>query len=439
MRSVVFIFLLFLSSTLYSQSEPSWIKNFPYSPDYYTGIGSSNSGNKSNDYTRALERARMNLASEISTSISSETTFESSDSTDQGLKETFTEKMKQIVDQNLREVEVVDTWYSSAQGYWVYVRLNKSRWMEIRKKESDNLLSRIEGILNDKYFSKTVTTSEKLHLLGAAASLLEDSPYRDILSGTIGGLYTGNILDFISGETYRLLSSISMEIIPSSTEMELNGAVSLNIRCMGSDNYTGKLPLILNGESGNIRSLVTDINGSLRFNADRTFLIQGENRVKLTMDPVKLGFPQTELYKNIFSATSAQRLITVRSSSIFLRVISNRTSFSDQGNQISSILTENNPDFQITEDQKSAAYFIDFNLTFSDYPRVLENAPLMAGLSASLKLRQGNRVLFQYNTETFKDGGLTYSQAYNRVFTKMIKRLSELPEIQDKISEAMKE
>jgi len=54
MKTYISLLLLFLTFNIYSQSEPHWINNFPVDDEYYAGIGSSNSGNKSNDYERAI-------------------------------------------------------------------------------------------------------------------------------------------------------------------------------------------------------------------------------------------------------------------------------------------------------------------------------------------------------------------------------------------------
>lgn len=426
MRYLLSMALIFTYATLlFAQSEPSWINSFPYSAEYYTGIGSSNRGNKSQDYERALSQARLNLAAEISTSIKAETEIETRDSTEGGYSQTFTEKLNQSVEQHLKELEIVDTWYSARQGYWVYVRLEKSRWAAIQQEEMSDLLERIQQIINSQYFAGSSTTSDKLNRLGNAATLLDASPYRNILSGTLGDIYSGNIFDFIQSEIYRQSSSISIVLNPEEAQTDLNGSVEMRVDCRSSDYYTGKLPLLLVNSNGSEKEILTDISGMSRLSLKSDFLSMGTNRISVKVNPAKFGFPASDDYLNQFFSDEADAEIRLTSSAVYLNLMANRENLNYIGTSVSSLFSEGSDDFQIVEDRSSASYEIVVTLTFSDFPRVLENAPLMAGLTGHISLKSGNRVLYEYRTDPFKDGGLSYEQAYERVFRKMMRALSQ--------------
>ena len=283
------IFLLFLISTgVFAQTEPAWINNYPVNNRYYTGIGSSNTGNKSSDYEKALVKARLNLAAEISTNIKAETEIITSDSTNKGLSESFTEKINQSVEQYLRELEIVDTFYSGRQGYWVYIRLNKNRWKEIQQNEMNELFERISRIISDDYFTGDLTTSDKLFKLTSAVALIEQSPYKEILKGTIGR-YTGNINDFLNSEIYKISTDISLTINNHTNSVELGEDFEFRVLCKSSDYYIGKLPVSVFIENKKITELFTDINGISRIKIDSSMLKNGNNRIFIKIEPQSIG------------------------------------------------------------------------------------------------------------------------------------------------------
>lgn len=422
MKHFLFLIILTASFSLYSQSEPDWISKFPYSSDYYTGIGSSNTGNRSDDYNLALERARLNLAAEISTSVTAETVLETRDSSSGDYEETFTEKMNQVVEQHLKELEIVDTWYSRSQGYWVYLRLSKVKWSEIREEESSELLSRVQRIINSAYFSASATTTDKLNRLGTAASLLSESPYGDVISGELASMYNGNIRDFIISEIYSVSSGISLELKPSVTSADSEGSVHLTASCHSQENYTGRLPLKLTTTDMDLKSLLTDVRGSSSFTLDKKQFPQSINRIKLQIDPEKLGFPVSGEYISQFVLDTAEARVEISSASLFLSIESNRT-MNSVNIQISELFSNGDADFDLIESQEDSPYTLIFSMVFTDFPRVLENAPLIAGLQGYMSLKKEERVLYEYSTPAFKDGGLSYQQAYDRVFKKMIAHL----------------
>lgn len=440
MKKLFIPLLLITIVSVYAQRAPAWVTVFPYSSEYYTGIGSSKTGNKSADYTKALEQARVNLAAEISTSITSEITVETTDSSSGGFREKFTQEMKQVVEQNLREVEIVETWYSAGEGYWVYMRLSKSRWAEIRKRESDEMMNRISSIIDSSYFSTSITTSDKLYKLGSSASLLEVSPYREILTGRISMFYEGNILDFLLSETWRLSSSLTLAVTPERAVLSGDAPQLLRIKCRSEDYYTGKIPLTVTGNNNLSGEILTDINGAGSYSLEKNRLVSGDNRIKVEVNFLKFGYPDSPQYRQRFFITSAESHISKSAPQVFLKVSSNRDNFRDSDSLISSVFSRESSGFQLTDTKNDSSFSIDFQLIFTDYPRVLENAPIMAGITGNLKLKKDGSVLYEYTTGLFKDGGLNDEQAYSRAFRKMIDSMSSnqnvyLSDISEKVNQ----
>jgi len=425
MKKIITVLFVVFVSNAFSQSEPSWINNYPFDTRYYTGIGTSNSGNKSDDYERALVQARLNLAAEISTNISAETEVRTSDSSQDGLSESFTEKINQSVEQYLKELEIVDTFYSRSQGYWVYIRLNKNRWLEIQENEMFQLLSRIQQIIDDDYFSNRATTADRLFKLSSASAVLHESPYSSILEGELGDYYKGNIFDFILSELFSRSSDISISIDTVELTIESGDSIEFRITCKSADYYIGKIPVTLKIGSTVLRTYYSDINGNIPVRLESNQLNSGQNTLEVSINPHDLGFPEDAVYRENFVAGSRELAISVESSSIFLSIETNKTDLDFLEGAVGSLFSTGNEKFNLSEDKENSSYNLVVSLDFSDFPKVLENAPLMAGLDCIISLKKDNRVLFEYKNDTLKDGGLSYDQAYRRVFNKLIRALEQ--------------
>jgi hypothetical protein len=439
MKKILFLILLTLIFKVYSQSEPVWINNYPRDSRYFTGVGSSNSGNKSQDYEKALVQARLNLAAEISTNIKAETELVTTDSTRGGVSNSYTEQINQSVEQYLKELEIVDTYYSSNQGYWVYLRLNKNLWKEIQDNEMSELLNRIQLLINDDYFSNKRTTSDRLFKLASASTILEESPYSGILKGDIGPFYSGNVFDFMQSEIFKISSDITIELNSRDLSLESGDTADFRITCKSSDNYIGKLPISISKGKVIIADLITDINGNIQVKIESPFFSEGTNSLKIVIDPQKIGFPQNEVYRDNFITGFQEMNILVQSSTLYLTINTNKSEMEFVETPIGSLFTTGNENFKLTQDPTKSRYNLIVTLNFTDYPQVIKNAPLMAGLDCIISLKKENRILFEFKNESLKDGGLSYEQAYRRVFNKLIRNLEEnrrfIHEIESKLAQ----
>ncbi len=422
MKPSFFLILLLLPFFMFAQTEPSWINNFPSDSDYFTGIGSSNTGNKSSDYENALIKAKLNLAAEISTSIRAETEILTTDSSNYGISESFTEKINQSVDQNLKELEIVDTFYSEKEGYWVYLRINKNLWQDIQQQEMDELSSRIERFFDENYFSGNTTTSNKIYKLVSAVKILEQSPYKMILSGSLG-LYNGNIYDFLDSEIFRISSGITFIVDNRTGSLEIGEEIEVKVQCKSSDHYFGKIPIVVYRKNNIIIRSLSDINGVSRIKINSSMLNNNSNELLIEIDPLALGFLSEYDASESFVPGQEQISIRLDPVSIYLEIISNKLEISYLNNPIRSLFSNDTYNFLITNDSQSSSLFLLIDINFTDFPRVLDNAPLMAGIECSMSLRKNSTILFDYKCDQLKDGGLTYNQAYNRVFNKLINKL----------------
>ncbi len=191
-------------------SVPSWLSSYPADKAYYVGIGGSNSGNLAEDRELAAASARADLAAQISAQVSSDLQIISQASSDGFSSENVGQTVTQTVEQNLKAVEVVDSWFSPNQGAWVYLRLSKAKWAAIVNEEIANLTVRARGIL-EPVAGGRMSESENLASLGRARSVLGESPWGlSVKDPVLGG--SGILLDRVDAEISERTGLLNIEV-----------------------------------------------------------------------------------------------------------------------------------------------------------------------------------------------------------------------------------
>lgn len=138
-------------SVLEKPDYPNWILERPINSDYYIGIARGLKTTKNYQFV-AKQNALLDLSSEISVTLNSESLFHQVDN-DNGYREDY-EAFIQIESQkNLEAYDLFLTWENENE-YWLYYRLSKSKWDEItndrKQKAIDDSYSYLK-IAKNKY------------------------------------------------------------------------------------------------------------------------------------------------------------------------------------------------------------------------------------------------------------------------------------------------
>jgi hypothetical protein len=144
----IFLFLIFLgcspSTTKTAKSDqnnlkPVWLSAKPVSAGYFVGIGHSAKDGQNNYIQTAKNSALEDLVSEIKVNISSTSVLSQLD-----VNKEFQERYEQIIQttaaDEIEEFEQVDAWQDE-RNYWVYYRLSKQRYKEIKDQKKRNAVS----------------------------------------------------------------------------------------------------------------------------------------------------------------------------------------------------------------------------------------------------------------------------------------------------------
>src|SRR5258708_14949015 len=119
--------------------KPAWLTAKPAEDIYYIGIGQSAKSGTNNFIQEAKKSALEDLISDIRVTVSSTSVLSQIDANKE-----FQEKYEQIIntsaaDEN-QEFEEVDSWQDE-RNYWVYYRLSKQRYKEIKEQQKRNAVT----------------------------------------------------------------------------------------------------------------------------------------------------------------------------------------------------------------------------------------------------------------------------------------------------------
>jgi hypothetical protein len=151
-RDVITVTLLFIvialnfsckTSNQSSRPKPQWINNRPINNQYYIGVGVlSKSNNK--DYQYLAKRNALNdLISEIKVTLSSNSIL-SQYQNNKEFTQQFESESRLATLQTIEEFELVDSWEDQTT-YWVYYRLSKEKYNEIKRKKMTAAIERAEN------------------------------------------------------------------------------------------------------------------------------------------------------------------------------------------------------------------------------------------------------------------------------------------------------
>lgn len=119
--------------------KPSWMAAKPPQDVYYIGIGHSLKDPAINHIQAAKKSALEDLVSEIKVTISASSALSTIDANKE-FHEKYEQIIKTTVADEIQEFEQMGTW-EDAQHYWIYYRLSKARYKQIKDELKRNAVS----------------------------------------------------------------------------------------------------------------------------------------------------------------------------------------------------------------------------------------------------------------------------------------------------------
>lgn len=396
--------------------EPDWVIKYPVDPEYFIGVGSSNTGDRGEDMDKARLDALAALSSSIVTNIEAEIVVESTDDTEGNSYERVSRRIEENVEQSLRGVEPVDSYYSKEDGYWFYFRYPKTKLREMK----EDLTRRVLEMLGPGMENGFASVSEGLALLWDGYSLVFDSPFVGTIEAEIGD-YSGALIDILQKEISRLSASLTLTADPDEIRIEQgqNPTVTLSLENeIGIP--TGQFHAKLTTGDGKVTEVVTDKSGRYSGKLELTGIGTGRTQGSWKADfgflgidtgVVRLFVPETPVF------------IEVEKKSVGLKVeTGDGVPFQGLGQSVSSLFSDNIP-FEIVDEYRPDKTNIVFTLHFRDLP---ENdfGLYFTFARAVISVEQGGKRLYSFESEEYKEGGITVEQARERAKADLFEALA---------------
>ena len=201
--------------------RPDWLSVKPQTDAYFVGIGHSNKDGSNNYVQEAKKSALEDLVSEIKVNVSSTSVLTQIDDNKE-----FREKYEQMVQttaaDEIEEFEVADSWEDD-KNYWVYYRLSKQRYREIKEQHKrDAVTLALDFFTKAKQSERESSTIEALSFYYQGFRAVEK-----YLAEPITLTFEGKEI-ILTNEIYasmqKLLDDIQLTATPS--QLSLNRRIS---------------------------------------------------------------------------------------------------------------------------------------------------------------------------------------------------------------------
>lgn len=433
--------LLILSSCATSAAcppQPEWISS-PEAEGYYVGVGSADSGNPAEDRPVAESRARADLATRISVQISSDMLVETESSSTGGYEQRVQELVNQSVEKNIQDIETVDTYYCRDMGTWVYVRLSKAKWQKIQEERRAEVLQRVKDLLDPVLLDGNSPFATRVERLNRSYELITESSLGEKIIGQIGA-ESGNVSDIIKSILNNHIGGLEVRMDRQEFSIEVGTPFAASGRLVSSSTGTiGNLRMSAVTKDGEmITSAQTDQSGRFTLQMPEGFSRAGELNliVKPSLnfagyfegDVIQAEVPNAELVVMVDKIT-AGLIVAVQNSQSGRTIV----------DEMRALFSEQELPFRFVPDEQTSGYNLKVTVFVEDFPRVIENAPLMSRAWAVVSLEKGGKSFYSHESQAVKDGGITLEQAHSRALNKLMLQMSQDNRMFDKLRSALDE
>ncbi|MFW5687561.1 MAG: LPP20 family lipoprotein [Bacteroidota bacterium] len=167
------------------EKAPEWVVQTPTQPLYYHGVGMAAKNPQFDFRERARQIALSELAAGISVNISSSSVLNMFEF-DNVSSEFFLDNINMSVQQYLEGYELVEQWESNQQ-YWVYYRLSKAKYQQVKQERIDKALTLSKSKFDQaRSFSLQGKTSDALGFYVKAFEDIKDFIAEDLTTSING-------------------------------------------------------------------------------------------------------------------------------------------------------------------------------------------------------------------------------------------------------------
>lgn len=272
--------------------KPSWVNQRPVNVAYYVGVGIASKQTNPQNYQQAAKKEALNdLISEIKVNVSSNSVLQQLQ-TNADFKQQFESQVKITALNEIENYDVVGSW-EDANYFWIYMRLNKEQYAEMRRRRMQSAINRALDFLDranelDERTNYAQVLRMKLKALATVQEYLNEDLQTDYRGRTV--YLVNEIITSIQSQLYK--ASVR------STVTLLNGKVGKPIQnpfdaqVFFTDSSKGKLvipflPMEMSVDQGKMEfgaHTQTDQQGVASFSVARILAKDPIQLIRLSID-----------------------------------------------------------------------------------------------------------------------------------------------------------
>jgi hypothetical protein len=453
-RYAIFIFFVLLGCSPAStptkkddkNPKPVWLAAKPNQPSYYIGIGRATKDGVTNHIQAAKKSALEDLVSEIKVNISSSSVLSSIDANKE-----FQEKYEQIIQttaaDEIEEFEQVDTWQDE-RNFWVYYRLSKQRYKEIKDEQKRNAVS-----IGLDFFKKAKESERNKEPVLALGFYYQGfRAIQKYLAEPIRLEYEGKEI-LLTSEIIASMQVLfdKMEIALNPSQITLNRRVSTSEQTITAkvfDKATKKviadLPLKAEFEKGSgsvFPTYKTDGNGLTKILLTKISSRDLEQTVSVKVNPLSFaGSSVTTIDSLIVQRMVVPRatvLLKVQRPTVYLAAVEKSLGAVKQSQQITNRIRNylTNAGFEFTEEKSKAELMVDVNA--NSEKGAVSGSIYITYVTAVIRVAavKDNREIYTTTLDRVKGFSLDFERSSQEAYNKSLEILEKekLPELLNSI------
>ena len=426
--------------------KPDWLASKPNQPSYYIGIGRSTKDGVTNHIQAAKKSALEDLVSEIKVNISSSSVLSSIDANKE-----FQEKYEQIIQttaaDEIEEFEQVDTWQDE-RNFWVYYRLSKQRYKEIKDEQKRNAVS-----IGLDFFKKAKDSERNKEPVLALGFYYQGfRAIQKYLAEPIRLEYEGKEI-LLTSEIITSMQVLfdKMDIALNPSQITLNRRVSTSEQTITAkvfDKATKKViadvPLKAEFEkgSGNVfPTYKTDGNGQAKILLTKISSRDLEQTVSVKVNPLSFaGSSVTTIDSLIVQRMVVPRatvLLKVQRPTVYLAAVEKSLGAVKQSQQITNRIRNylTNAGFEFTEEKSKAELMVDVNA--NSEKGAVSGSIYITYVTAVIRVAavKDNREIYTTTLDRVKGFSLDFERSSQEAYNKSLEILEKekLPELLNSI------
>jgi hypothetical protein len=390
---------------------PDWVRQYPFSADYYTGVAfspTSQSGYQEVTFLKALTE----LASQISVRIESESEVISTGSADES-NTTFSQRVTQLIVADLERVEVVDEYISPNGDYYIYVRLSREEWERQVSQKREELKIRVASLLASLDDSN-MSLTQRFNTLSQARQLVMASPYSNSFLMSFGPL-SATPLDIVNHYQSKEFANLTIDI-NNPGQVTIGEKIPIEILVRGDlGQSTGQLLLEIHDIGNEFETVLVTTNESGEFSGNLDLGGNSTGLKRFSVVPSGLSGIIDNFWIFEVSITKIPLVVT---SDIAVQNAGVEDRFLDLLRSRSSL-------YDITESPATTAFELELSLSTFEYPPTDITNFRFVETWINIAIRKNNVEIANFTSDKVKEGGLTIEQAIERSITSQLEALSQ--------------